>query len=197
VVDSLSPGTGSQFALLPAQNATGNFTKIVQRVPVRIHVDVPTSARDPGAGPVGVVDVDTRELHPRQDPGRHQGHPWLKRRQSRGSQRFRGRLDRRGRRFARGAAGHARHLHHELGVAADPGQIGAAGTEGTWISTGYLMAEIVIIPLTAWLTRVFGLRRFLMWNALLFTAFSMMCGMSHSLTQMVVGRIGQGLPAAR
>ena len=73
------------------------------------------------------------------------------------------------------------------------GQIGAAGTEGTWVSTGYLMAEIVIIPLTAWLTRVFGLRRFLMWNALLFTAFSMVCGMSHSLPQMVLGRIGQGL----
>lgn len=73
------------------------------------------------------------------------------------------------------------------------GQIGAAGTEGTWVSTGYLMAEIVIIPLTAWLTRVFGLRRFLMWNALLFTAFSMMCGLSHSLPEMVIGRIGQGL----
>ncbi|WP_020205966.1 MULTISPECIES: DHA2 family efflux MFS transporter permease subunit [Cupriavidus] len=73
------------------------------------------------------------------------------------------------------------------------GQIGAAGTEGTWISTGYLMSEIVIIPLTAWLTRVFGLRRFLMWNALLFTAFSMMCGLSHTLGVMVIGRIGQGL----
>ncbi|GAB7549281.1 MDR family MFS transporter [Cupriavidus sp. 8B] len=72
------------------------------------------------------------------------------------------------------------------------GQIGAAGTEGTWISTGYLMSEIVIIPLAAWLTRVFGLRRFLMWNAILFTAFSMMCGLSHSLAGMVVGRIGQG-----
>jgi len=72
------------------------------------------------------------------------------------------------------------------------GQIGAAGTEGTWVSTGYLMAEIVIIPLTAWLTRVFGLRRFLLWNAVLFTAFSIMCGMSHSLTEMVIGRIGQG-----
>jgi len=35
-VDSLSPGTGAQFSLLPPQNATGNFTKIVQRVPVRI-----------------------------------------------------------------------------------------------------------------------------------------------------------------
>ncbi|EHP43007.1 EmrB/QacA subfamily drug resistance transporter [Cupriavidus basilensis OR16] len=72
------------------------------------------------------------------------------------------------------------------------GQIGAAGTEGTWISTGYLMSEIVIIPLAAWLTRVFGLRRFLMWNAILFTAFSMMCGLSHSLAGMVIGRIGQG-----
>lgn len=73
------------------------------------------------------------------------------------------------------------------------GQIGAAGTEGTWISTGYLMAEIVIIPLTAWLTRVFGLRRFLMGNALLFTAFSIMCGMSQTLAVIVIGRIGQGL----
>src|SRR6202043_3840594 len=41
------------------------------------------------------------------------------------------------------------------------GEIGASGTEGTWISTGYLMSEIVMIPLTAWLTRVFGLRSFL------------------------------------
>lgn len=64
-VDSLSPGTGSQFALLPAQNATGNFTKIVQRVPVRIHVDVTAEARPvlvPGLSVV--VDVDTRELGP-------------------------------------------------------------------------------------------------------------------------------------
>jgi len=60
-IDSLSPGTGSQFALLPAQNATGNFTKIVQRVPVRIQLDVPESARAvlmPGLSVT--VDVDTR-----------------------------------------------------------------------------------------------------------------------------------------
>ena len=38
-VESFSPGTGAQFALLPAENATGNFTKIVQRVPVRIALD--------------------------------------------------------------------------------------------------------------------------------------------------------------
>src|SRR5580692_1975328 len=63
------------------------------------------------------------------------------------------------------------------------GEIGATGTEGTWISTGYLMSEIVMIPLTAWLTRVFGLRAFLLGNATLFTMFSIMCGVSHSLPQ--------------
>ncbi|WP_419709647.1 DHA2 family efflux MFS transporter permease subunit [Pseudomonas sp. NFX224] len=72
------------------------------------------------------------------------------------------------------------------------GQIGATGTEGTWISTGYLMSEIVVIPLAAWLTRVFGLRRFLMVMAVLFTFFSMYCGMSDSLAGMIAGRIGQG-----
>ena len=40
-IESFAPGTGAQFALLPPENATGNFTKIVQRVPVRIHLTVP------------------------------------------------------------------------------------------------------------------------------------------------------------
>ena len=38
-VDSLSPASGLEFALLPPDNATGNFTKIVQRVPVKIALD--------------------------------------------------------------------------------------------------------------------------------------------------------------
>lgn len=46
-VDSLGAGTGSAFALLPAQNATGNWIKIVQRVPVRIHVNAEELARHP------------------------------------------------------------------------------------------------------------------------------------------------------
>jgi MFS transporter, DHA2 family, multidrug resistance protein len=72
------------------------------------------------------------------------------------------------------------------------GEIGATGTEGTWISTAYLMSEIVMIPLAAWLTRVFGLRNFLLGNAALFILFSMMCGWSHTLPVMIIGRIGQG-----
>jgi membrane fusion protein (multidrug efflux system) len=60
-VDSFSPGTGAQFALLPAENATGNFTKIVQRVPVRIRVLADPALRErllPGLSVT--VDVDTR-----------------------------------------------------------------------------------------------------------------------------------------
>ncbi len=44
-VESISPGTGAQFSLLPPQNATGNFTKIVQRVPVRVAIDVGPETR--------------------------------------------------------------------------------------------------------------------------------------------------------
>ena len=60
-VDSFAPGTGSQFALLPPENATGNFTKIVQRVPVRIRVDADEQTRKQLVPGLSVtVDVDTR-----------------------------------------------------------------------------------------------------------------------------------------
>ena len=60
-VASFSPGTGAQFALIPPENATGNFTKIVQRVPVRIRFKAGSEARKvlvPGLSVV--VTVDTR-----------------------------------------------------------------------------------------------------------------------------------------
>ncbi|MDR3506631.1 MAG: MDR family MFS transporter [Caulobacteraceae bacterium] len=72
------------------------------------------------------------------------------------------------------------------------GEIGASGSEGTWISTAYLVAEIVMIPMAGWLARIFGLRTFLMIMTALFTVFSMICGVSHDLGQMIIGRIGQG-----
>lgn len=60
-VESLSPGTGSQFALLPPENATGNFTKVVQRVPVRIRLLVGEEARKVLVPGMSVeVTVDTR-----------------------------------------------------------------------------------------------------------------------------------------
>jgi DHA2 family multidrug resistance protein len=72
------------------------------------------------------------------------------------------------------------------------GEVGATGTEGTWIGTGYLVAEIVMIPMTAWLTRVLGLRNLLIACAVLFTLFSIVCGTANDLTWMIIGRVGQG-----
>ncbi|GHC86058.1 HlyD family secretion protein [Novosphingobium pokkalii] len=61
VVDSITPGTGANFSLIPPQNATGNFTKIVQRVPVRIRINAGEESRKvlvPGLSLT--VNVDTR-----------------------------------------------------------------------------------------------------------------------------------------
>ena len=59
-VDSISPASGAEFSLLPPENATGNFTKITQRVPVRIKIDSHDAARL-RAGLSVVVEIDTRE----------------------------------------------------------------------------------------------------------------------------------------
>ncbi len=72
------------------------------------------------------------------------------------------------------------------------GEIGASGTEGTWVATAYLVAEIVIIPMAAWLERLLGLRTFLLIAAGLFTGFSVICGTATTLTAMIIGRVGQG-----
>jgi membrane fusion protein (multidrug efflux system) len=61
-VDSISPGTGAEFSILPPENATGNFTKIVQRITVRIAIDASSELRRvlvPGMSVVATVD--TRE----------------------------------------------------------------------------------------------------------------------------------------
>jgi membrane fusion protein, multidrug efflux system len=63
-VDSLAPGSGAQFALLPPENATGNFTKIVQRVPVKIVLDTDDpmilAKLRPGLSVTATVDTRTR-----------------------------------------------------------------------------------------------------------------------------------------
>ena len=62
-VDSVQPGTGSVFSLLPPENATGNFVKVVQRVPIKIIIDSrfdPARPLWPGLSVVPIVDVSRR-----------------------------------------------------------------------------------------------------------------------------------------
>lgn len=72
------------------------------------------------------------------------------------------------------------------------GEIGASGSEGTWISTAYLVAEIVMIPMAGWLERALGLRTLLLAVTTAFVGFSVWCGLATSLPEMIIGRVGQG-----
>ena len=72
------------------------------------------------------------------------------------------------------------------------GAIGAGIDDGGWISTAYLIAEIVVIPLSGWLAQVFSVRMYLLTNAVLFLAFSAACALAQNLGQMIVLRAIQG-----
>jgi DHA2 family multidrug resistance protein len=62
-----------------------------------------------------------------------------------------------------------------------------------WVSTGYMMANIVVIPMTGWFQRRFGYKRYFAASILLFTAASALCGASWNLTSLVLFRALQGL----
>jgi membrane fusion protein (multidrug efflux system) len=63
-VESLSPGTGLTFSLLPAENATGNWVKVVQRLPVRVSIDSFSAQAPLHAGLSATVEVDTQYHRP-------------------------------------------------------------------------------------------------------------------------------------
>jgi DHA2 family multidrug resistance protein len=72
------------------------------------------------------------------------------------------------------------------------GGIGTGLDNGGWISTAYLIGEIVVIPLSGWLSTVFSLRRYLITNTILFLFFSAACGLVSNFPEMVVLRALQG-----
>jgi DHA2 family multidrug resistance protein len=75
------------------------------------------------------------------------------------------------------------------------GTLGATVQEITWISTGYIIANVVVMPLTAFLGRLFGQKRVYMVCLALFLAGSILCGTARSLTSLVIYRAVQGLGA--
>ena len=72
------------------------------------------------------------------------------------------------------------------------GGIGTGVDNGAWISTSYLIGEIIVIPLTAYLSSVFSFRRYILVNTVLFPLFSMACAFAHDLNSMIVLRGLQG-----
>jgi MFS transporter, DHA2 family, multidrug resistance protein len=72
------------------------------------------------------------------------------------------------------------------------GGIGTGVDNGAWVTTAYLIGEIIVIPLTDYLSRVFSFRRYLIVNTILFLMFSVSCAFAHNLGQMIVLRGLQG-----
>ncbi|WP_457584995.1 DHA2 family efflux MFS transporter permease subunit [Ensifer canadensis] len=72
------------------------------------------------------------------------------------------------------------------------GGIGTGIDNGAWISTSYLIGEIVVIPLTAYFSNVFSFRRYILVNSVLFPVFSIACAFAHDLGTMILLRGLQG-----
>src|SRR5437667_2307918 len=73
------------------------------------------------------------------------------------------------------------------------GNLGATLDQIAWVSTGYIVANVIVLPITGWLSAYFGRRRYFAGSIALFTTASFFCGNAHSLGQLVAWRIVQGL----
>jgi MFS transporter, DHA2 family, multidrug resistance protein len=76
------------------------------------------------------------------------------------------------------------------------GNLGATLDEIGWVSTGYIITNVIVLPLTGWLSDYFGRKRYLTYSIILFTAASLGCGISRSLAELVFWRVVQGAGGA-
>ncbi len=73
------------------------------------------------------------------------------------------------------------------------GGLAVSVDESTWVLTSYLVSNAVVLPLSAWLSRVFGRKRYYMICVVLFTASSLLCGLAPSLGLLIFFRVLQGI----
>jgi DHA2 family multidrug resistance protein len=76
------------------------------------------------------------------------------------------------------------------------GNLGATMQEIAWVSTSYILANVVVLPMTAFFTQVFGRKRYLTFSIILFIVASFLCGTATSLGQIVMWRLLQGAGGA-
>src|ERR1044071_2962256 len=69
------------------------------------------------------------------------------------------------------------------------GTLGATLDQIAWVSTGYVVANVIVLPITGWLSAFFGRRRYFAGSIMLFTIASFFCGNAHSLEALVFWRI--------
>ena len=179
------PGAGDrrQFSVLPPENATGNFTKIVQRVPVRVLLDGDAADAGPAApGPVGhrrrrrAMSATTADVFVAAGPNCR----WRRR------------------------CSPSPAMCVGFFIALLDIQIVSASLRGhrrrtvrrddevAWVQTSYLIAEIIVIPLSGWLSRVMSTRWLFCASAAGFTITSLLCGWAWNIESMIVFRALQG-----
>ena len=223
-VESLAPGSGAVFSLLPPENATGNFTKIVQRVPVRIKVPADIASEGklrPGLSVV--VEIDTRTPTERRHSQKLRVHrPFggeVASEASGGSRRLRIRTpaariamtdttlaavpapaDRidpmRVVAFAAMIFGMFMAILDIQIVSASLAEIqaglSASADEISWVQTAYLIAEVVMIPLSGFLSRALSTRVLFATCAAGFTLASALCATATTIDEMILYRAIQG-----
>jgi hypothetical protein len=199
-VGSLSPGTGAQFAILPPQNSTGNFVKVVQRVPVRIYFD----ANDPAvrklkAGMSTFVWVDTGHkrtlagllrillrLGAGEDPvtaasASMAAVPGFRRNMVT---------------VCAMTATIMQALDTTIANVALPymqGTLSASQDQINWVLTSYIVAAAIMTAPVGWIANRFGRKKVFIVCSAGFTAASVMCGLAQDITQMVLFRLLQGV----
>ena len=73
------------------------------------------------------------------------------------------------------------------------GSLGASNDQSTWVLTSYLVSNAIVLPISGWLSNVFGRKRFFMSCLVVFTISSLLCGIAPSLSAIIIFRVLQGL----
>ena len=165
-VERIAPATGSQFALLPPDNATGNFTKVVQRIPVRIQLDKNQPLLErllPGMSVV--TSIHTDQAAPMAENDDAESRAGLARRHRAAA-------------AVRGRRGAARLVPGQFRQPPDLGRpagsarrvFAVASTRAPGSPPPAIGSQIFIAPAVAWLATVFGLRRVLGIPSLIYAA---------------------------
>ncbi len=76
------------------------------------------------------------------------------------------------------------------------GNLNATTDEIAWVATGYILSNVIVLPMTAWLSQRFGRKRYLVFSILLFIVASFFCGASKSLNEVIFWRVMQGAGGA-
>ena len=218
-VDSWSPASGAQFALLPPDNATGNFTKVVQRIPVKIALEPDPALGDllrPGMSVIATIDTSSAaRRRSRRGEGGAVSASAISAEATASNAAMR-------------AVGHTlcspadRAAQHRPVIATRPligilavllgavistldsritsfgladvrGAVHAGFDEGAWIPTAFTVGQMLIGPVSAWLGMVFGPRRVLLISSAVFGVSNFLLPFSPDLRFVLAFQMVSGL----